>query len=335
MPYDALEPDDIPLMALDGRWFGRRRPSSEWRFHRDIFESRHEVGAIVHTHSRNATALACTGRGIPAFHYMVALAGGADIRCAPYRTFGTQELSDAALGALNGRKACLLANHGVIAVGADLSAALALAGEVENLAAQYCAALGAGDVRVLDESEMRRVVEKFRTYGKQDAPGPGQLSPEPGKVRRTPGWFSAARFFESRPARDIDGAERKGCLRLSSARSYESGGAGRGAGRRSRAARRPSGGLAGARSRRWKSQSGVHRGRTGRVGLRQAGAALCSGGGAVVAHVARSGILREFLLPGRRSVSSASSFPRCITTTPICTAPSWNGCRRTSSSGTG
>lgn len=173
MPYEALEPDDIPLMDLDGRWFGRRLPSSEWRFHRDIFKSRQEVGAIVHTHSRNATALACTGRGIPAFHYMVAKAGGSDIRCAPYYTFGTQELSDAVLGALNGRKACLLANHGVIAVGADLPAALALAGEVENLAAQYCAALGAGDVRVLDESEMRRVVEKFRTYGKQDAADPG------------------------------------------------------------------------------------------------------------------------------------------------------------------
>ena len=175
MPYEALEPDDVPLMDLDGRWFGRRRPSSEWRFNRDIFKSRHEVGAIAHTHSRNATALACTGRGIPAFHYMVAIAGGPDIRCAPYHTYGTQELSDAALGALNGRKACLLANHGVIAVGADLPAALALAGEVENLAAQYCAALGAGEVRVLDESEMRRVVEKFRTYGRQDAADPGLI----------------------------------------------------------------------------------------------------------------------------------------------------------------
>lgn len=173
MPYDALEPDDIPLVDLDGRWFGRRRPSSEWRFHRDIFKSRDEAGAIVHTHSRNATALACTGRGIPAFHYMVAMAGGSDIRCAPYHTFGTQGLSDAALSALDGRKACLLANHGVIAVGADLPAALELAGEVENLAAQYCAALSAGDVRILDEGEMRLVIEKFRTYGKPEAPDSG------------------------------------------------------------------------------------------------------------------------------------------------------------------
>jgi L-fuculose-phosphate aldolase len=168
-PYDALEAQDIPLLDFEGRWFGRRRPSSEWRFHRDIFESRRDVGAIVHTHSPRATALACTGRGIPAFHYMVALAGGSDIRCAPYFTFGTQELSDAALAALEGRRACLLANHGVIAVGTNLAAALALAVEVENLAAQYCAALSLGEVRILDDSEMLRVVEKFRTYGREDA----------------------------------------------------------------------------------------------------------------------------------------------------------------------
>jgi L-fuculose-phosphate aldolase len=172
MPYDVLEPHDIPLMDIDGRWFGRRCPSSEWRFHRDIFLSRTDVGAIVHTHSRMATALACTGRGIPAFHYMVAAAAGSDIRCAPYHTFGTKELSDAALGALLGRRACLLANHGVIAVGVDLPAALALAGEVENLAAQYCAALGIGGVRILEEGEMSRVIDKFRTYGRQDAADP-------------------------------------------------------------------------------------------------------------------------------------------------------------------
>jgi L-fuculose-phosphate aldolase len=173
MRYDALEPDDIPLMNVDGRWFGRRRPTSEWRFHRDVFASRDDVAAIVHTHSPKATSLACTGRGIPAFHYMVAVAGGSDIRCAPYYTFGTQELSDAAVAALDGRKACLLANHGVIAVGADLPAALVLAGEVEYLAAQYCTALAVGDVRILEEGEMRRMVEKFRTYGKQDATDSG------------------------------------------------------------------------------------------------------------------------------------------------------------------
>jgi L-fuculose-phosphate aldolase len=175
MSYDALEADDIPLVDLDGRWFGRRLPSSEWRFHRDILKSRDDVGAIVHTHSMNATALACTGRGIPAFHYMVAVAGGAEIRCAPYYTFGTQALSDAAIAALEGRKACLLANHGVIAVGADLPAALALAGEVENLAAQYCAALALGDVRILDDVDMRPVLDKFRTYGNQDATDSGLI----------------------------------------------------------------------------------------------------------------------------------------------------------------
>ena len=171
-PYHSLEPDDIPLLDLDGRWFGRRCPSSEWRFHRDIFKSREEVGAIVHTHSRHATALACTGRGIPAFHYMVAVAGGADIRCAPYHTFGSQELSDAAVAALEGRRACLLANHGVIATGADLPSAVSLAGEVENLALQYCAALSLGGVSILDDAEMCRVIEKFRTYGQQHAADP-------------------------------------------------------------------------------------------------------------------------------------------------------------------
>lgn len=168
MAYDTLEPDDVPLITLDGRWYGRRRPSSEWRFHRDIMAARPEVGAIVHAHSRYATALACTGRCIPAFHYMVAVAGGENIRCAPYYTFGTQELSDAALTALEGRKACLLAHHGIIAVGADLASALKLAGEVESLAAQYCTALALGNVGLLDETEMHRVIEKFRTYGRQD-----------------------------------------------------------------------------------------------------------------------------------------------------------------------
>lgn len=169
MDYQALHDEDVPLMDLDGLWFGRRRPSSEWRFHRDIYSSRREVGAIVHTHSPRATALACTGRGIPAFHYMVAVAGGRDIRCAPYHTFGSQELSAAALSALKDRKACLLANHGVIATGTDLAGAVSLAAEVENLALQYWLALSLGEVSILDDAEMSRVVEKFRTYGQQNA----------------------------------------------------------------------------------------------------------------------------------------------------------------------
>ncbi len=167
MAYANLEPEDVPLVELDGRWYGRRRPSSEWRMHRDVLRRRPEVGAVVHTHSREATALACTGRGIPAFHYMVAVAGGEDLRCAPYHTFGSQALSDAALAALEGRRACLLANHGVVAVGADLDAAVGLAAEVEELAAQYRLALGLGGVRLLDGAEMARVIDKFRTYGTQ------------------------------------------------------------------------------------------------------------------------------------------------------------------------
>jgi len=183
LDYEGLQAGDVPLMDLEGRWFGRCRPSSEWRFHRDIFRARQDAGAIVHTHSPYATALACTARGIPAFHYMVAVAGGGDIRCAAYHAFGTQQLSDAALAALQDRKACLLANHGVIAIGADLPAALALAGEVESLARQYCAALSLGDVRILDHAQMSRVLEKFRTYGQHDAPDPelvfGGAEPNP------------------------------------------------------------------------------------------------------------------------------------------------------------
>lgn len=167
--YEELEEADVPLLRFDGRWFGRRRPSSEWRFHRDLLQARADVGAIVHTHSRYATALACTGRGIPPFHYMVAVTGGIEIGCAPYHTFGSQELSDAVLETIQGSNACLLGNHGAIAMGADLPAALDLAGEVENLAAQYSAALTLGDVRMLDAAEMWKVVEKLRTYGKPDA----------------------------------------------------------------------------------------------------------------------------------------------------------------------
>ncbi|HUY83296.1 MAG TPA: class II aldolase/adducin family protein [Steroidobacteraceae bacterium] len=171
--YDALQAADVALVDIDGGWSGRRRPSSEWRIHRDLYRARAEIGAIVHTHSREATALACTGRGIPAFHYMVAVAGGADVRCAPYRLFGTQALSDAAIEALVDRRACLLANHGVLCVGADLDAALGLAAEIEDLAAKYRIALALGGVRMLDPAEMREVLERFRSYGRQDADDPG------------------------------------------------------------------------------------------------------------------------------------------------------------------
>ncbi len=165
LPYADTAPGDIVAVALDGTLVGARLPSSEWRFHRDIYAHRPDVSAIVHTHSPFATALACLRRGIPAFHYMVAVAGGNDIRCAPYATFGTQALSDHALVALADRSACLLANHGVIACSVSLDRALALAVEVENLAKMYARALQLGEPIVLPDDEMRIVVEKFATYG--------------------------------------------------------------------------------------------------------------------------------------------------------------------------
>ena len=166
--YEKLQPTDLVFLRLaDGAPSGGREPSSEWRFHLDIHRARPEFAAIVHTHSPAATALACHGRGIPAFHYMVAAAGGNDIRCAPYATFGTQALSDHALAALEGRKACLLANHGMIAVGGSLAAALALAVEVETLAEMYWRALQVGEPVLLPDAEMDVVVEKFRSYGQR------------------------------------------------------------------------------------------------------------------------------------------------------------------------
>lgn len=168
--YETMKPADIALLGFDGRWSGSHRPSSEWRFHRDILRARPDAGAVLHTHSVHATALACLGEHIPAFHYMVAVAGGADIRCADYATFGSQALSDQALIALEGRKACLLANHGVIALGATPEKALALAREVEALARMYFLARGAGKPNILDGDEMARVLELFRTYGTPDFP---------------------------------------------------------------------------------------------------------------------------------------------------------------------
>ena len=167
LPYQSMRPEDIVAVTLGGAATGPRLPSSEWRFHRDIYVGRADAGAIVHAHSPFATTLACLGRGIPAFHYMVAVAGGKDIRCAPYATFGTQELSDGALVALSGRRACLLANHGMIAVDASLEAALALAIEVEGLAEQYWRALQIGAPNLLSDAEMDIVLDKFRSYGKQ------------------------------------------------------------------------------------------------------------------------------------------------------------------------
>ena len=172
LPYDETGPEDIVAVHEDSSATGTRAPSSEWRFHRAIYVARPEVQAIVHAHSPFATTLACLDRGIPAFHYMVAVAGGNDIRCAPYATFGTQELADHAVRALEDRAACLLAHHGMIAVGDSLKDALALAVEVETLAEIYWRALQIDQPHNLSDGEMERVVAKFSTY-RRTAKGQG------------------------------------------------------------------------------------------------------------------------------------------------------------------
>ena len=169
IPADELEPHMIVRMGFDGRHTGAFEPSSEWRFHRDILAARPDVAAVVHCHAMFATTLAIARKDIPAVHYMIAAAGGPTIRCAPYATYGTQELSDAALAALDGRRACLLANHGMIAIGADLGKALRLAVEVETLAAQYWRTLQVGGPKLLSEDEIAVVLGKFGTYGQQPA----------------------------------------------------------------------------------------------------------------------------------------------------------------------
>lgn len=169
VPCPALTCERIVWMPLDvsedDQLFEARRPSSEWRFHRDILRARPEVNAVVHTHSLAATALAIQSRGIPAHHYMVAAAGGNSIRCAPYATFGSQALSDHALDALRDRLACLLAHHGVIALGRDLARALWLANEIEVLAKQYLFACQLGEPPLLSDAQMEEVIEKFKGYG--------------------------------------------------------------------------------------------------------------------------------------------------------------------------
>ena len=166
MPVEAMTPHDMVQMDFDGNFHGIRPPSSEWRFHRDILAARPEVGAVIHTHSMFAVTLSCLRRDIPSFHYMVALAGGGDIRCAPYALFGTQALSDVALQALEGRKACLLSNHGMIALGGDLDNALAVTVEVETLCEQYWRTLQVGGPALLSAQEMADAIEQFKGYGR-------------------------------------------------------------------------------------------------------------------------------------------------------------------------
>jgi L-fuculose-phosphate aldolase len=170
VPSAALTPASIVLLATDGTVVdGALAPTSEWRIHRDILAARPDANGVVHAHPLYATALACQGLAIPAFHYMVAAAGGDSIRCAPYATFGTAALSAHVVKALEGRRACLMAHHGIVALGADLDAAVRLAIEVESLAAQYWHVLQLGRPRLLGRAEMRRVVAKFATYGQPRA----------------------------------------------------------------------------------------------------------------------------------------------------------------------
>jgi L-fuculose-phosphate aldolase len=167
LPSETLVPDQMVFMDMGGQASGSLKPSSEWRIHRDLYRARPEVHAVVHTHSPHAVSLSCLRRGIPSFHYMVAAAGGKDIRCAGYATFGTQALSDLILAALQDRRACLMANHGLVAVGASLDTALSLAVEVEELCAQYWRASLMGEPVLLGDAEMDKVLERFKDYGQR------------------------------------------------------------------------------------------------------------------------------------------------------------------------
>jgi len=166
VPVGELSAEDMIEMGLDGEMVGLSsgRPSSEWRIHRDIYVARSEVLAVVHTHSPFATALSCLRKDLPAFHYMIAVAGGDSIRCAPYSLFGTEDLSRGVLNAMYSRRACLLANHGMVAVGASLTSAISLAVEVEALCEQYMLALSAGGPVLLSEHDMSEVFEQFVGY---------------------------------------------------------------------------------------------------------------------------------------------------------------------------
>lgn len=167
VPYAKMKAQHIVEMDLDGGYRGEFLPSTEWRMHLDIYKARPEAGAIVHVHSTHATALACLRKEIPAFHYMIGVTGGASLRVSDYAEFGTQALSATMLKALEGRSACLLANHGQICFSANLEKALWLAGEIEALCQQYWAASLLGKPVVLSETEMASVLKRFKTYGKQ------------------------------------------------------------------------------------------------------------------------------------------------------------------------
>lgn len=167
IPYDKLQPEHVVAMNWDASYAGDVQPSSEWRFHRDILRARPDLNAVVHTHSTHATALSILGRDIPAIHYVIAAAGGSTIRCAPYEIFGSQALADRVVAALEDRRACLMAHHGVIAGHVSIARALALAVTVEELATQYLLCLPVCEPPVLSEEQIAEVLVKFQTYGQQ------------------------------------------------------------------------------------------------------------------------------------------------------------------------
>lgn len=169
VPVEDITPSKIVSVGFDGKVIGIGKPSSEWHFHCDILKARPEIHAVVHTHSPHATALACLREDIPPFHYMIALAGGDTVRCAPYALFGTEQLSANAVEALADRKACLLANHGMITLGRDLDEAMAIAVEIESLCQQYLLARQVGRPTLLSADEMAQVIERFKTYGRHAA----------------------------------------------------------------------------------------------------------------------------------------------------------------------
>ncbi len=165
VPPEALTPEMMVKMTMDGGYKGDIKPSSEWRFHLDLYQTRHDCAAIVHTHSAYASALSSLREDLPAFHYMVAVAGGDSVRCAEYALFGTQALSDAVINAMQSRQACLMANHGLIAIGSNLDKALYIAQEIELLCQQYLVARQVGQPVLLSDNEMRAVFAQFNGYG--------------------------------------------------------------------------------------------------------------------------------------------------------------------------
>ena len=168
MAYERMQPEDIVYMAMDGTVTGLHKPSSEWRFHRDILAARPEANAVVHAHPTACTTLAILNREIPAVHYMIAAACGPTIRVAPYAVYGSEALSRHAVEALKGRLACLLEHHGMIAIGPSLARTMWLAVEVETLARQYMGCLQLGEVRLLSDDQIAEVVQKFAGYGLQE-----------------------------------------------------------------------------------------------------------------------------------------------------------------------